>query len=67
MDKDIVTGHHDEMANKLLNSAHTTRTDLFTRLATVERAKAIRLEAQKARKSKPPTTSEGHGGWIQPG
>ncbi|MYB50150.1 MAG: hypothetical protein F4X72_12950 [Dehalococcoidia bacterium] len=52
MDKDVVTGRDEEMEEELLTSEQNTGTDWFTKLATVEKAKAIRREAQKARKGK---------------
>ena len=65
MDKDIVTGNDAEIEKELLNSEHKAGTDWFTKLATVERAKALRREAQKARESKP-ITSPGPGSWSPP-
>ena len=52
MDKDIVAGKDAEMEKELLNSEHKAGTDWFTKLATVEKAKAFRREAQEARKGK---------------
>lgn len=50
MGKNIVKGRDEEM--ELLNSERNAGTDWFTKLATVEKAKALRREAQKARKGK---------------
>ena len=64
MDKNVETKETRRIEDELLNPEHKAGTDWFTKLATVERAKAIRREAQKARKGKPITFS-GHTGWSR--
>ena len=64
MDKNVDRGEKNHIENELLNPEHKAGTDWFTKLATVEKAKAIRREAQKARKGKPITFS-GHNGWSR--
>ena len=43
----------DTIVDELLNPGSNAGTDWFTKLAKVERAKAVRRESQKARKRKP--------------
>ena len=66
MDKDIVAGKDAEMEKELLNSEHKAGTDWFTKLATVEKAKAFRREAQEARKGKSMTSAQ-RGNWSNSG
>ena len=65
MDKDIAAGRDEKMERELLNSEHNAGTDWYTKLATVENAKAIRREAQEARKGKSMTARRGH--WSNSG
>ena len=57
MEKDINAEQDHNMENELLNPDHEAGSDWFTKLATVERARAVRRETQKARKGKPITFS----------
>ena len=58
MEKDIDTEQDNNTENELLNPEGKNGYDWFTKLATVERARAVRRETQKARKGKPITFSE---------
>ena len=61
-DRGLNTREKAHIEDQLLNPEYKAGTDWFTKLATVERAKAIRREAQKARRGKPITFSS-HLGW----
>lgn len=62
MDDNTVDNEKDRIEKDLLDPERGAGADWFTKLATVERAKALRLAAQKARKGKPITFSK-PGGW----
>ena len=64
MEKDINAEQDHNMENELLNPDSEVESDWHTKLATVERAKAVRRESQKARKGKP-MTFPGTGGWTR--
>ena len=64
MEDEKVVAKEDTTGNDLLNPDHKSAADWFTKLATVERAKALRRESQKARKGKRLTFSK-HRGWSQ--
>ncbi len=66
MEKDIVDGKGADMEEELLNSEHKAGTDWYTKLATVEKAKAFRREAQEARKGKSMTSAQ-RGNWSDSG
>ena len=66
MDKDFGAGKDEKTERELLNSEHKAGTDWYTKLTTVEKAKAFRREAQEARNGKS-TTSAQRGNWSNSG
>ena len=64
MDGDAITQRQETVESQLLDPDR--KDDWFTKLARVERAKALRRETQKARKGKPLTASEA-GRWSHGG
>ena len=64
MEKDTPIKRGTSIEDELLNPDREAGSDWFTKLATVERAKAVRRETQKARKGKP-ITLPGNGGWAR--
>ena len=66
MDNDTAAKENDRIEKDLLGPERNAGDDWFTKLATVERAKALRREAQKARERKPITSSK-PGDWPREG
>lgn len=66
MDNDTAAKENDRIEKDLLGLERNAGDDWFTKLATVERAKALRREAQKAREDKPITFSK-PGDWPRAG
>ena len=66
MDNDTAAKEKDRLEKDLLSPERNAGDDWFTKLATVERAKALRREAQKAREGKPITFSK-PGDWPRAG
>lgn len=66
MDNDTAAKEKDRLEKDLLDPGHNAGADWFTKLATVERAKALRREAQKAREGNPITFSK-PGDWPRAG
>ena len=64
MDGDVITQRQETVERQLLDPDR--KDDWFTKLARVERAKALRRETQKARKGKSFTASEA-GRWSHGG
>lgn len=58
MDNDMAAKENDRIEKDLLGPERNAGDGWFTKLATVERAKALRREAQKAREGKPITFSK---------
>ena len=64
MDKSVDRTEKNHIENELLNPEHKAGTDWFTKLVTVEKAKAIRREAQrpgKASRLRSPDITVGRG------